>query len=268
MVNSAGDQKMKHLFSGSRRFLRLHKRQAVIIGVILLALLAIGLYGAWSVASWRSYEQRSVQSVGNISDSLDRALKIEAADDAARLSKLKVLEETKTRIDNYKAECQPGVLVAWQTSLEPARKQKEACDATAKLLEGLWGDLDKVIQFVRDELSVAAILRPLKTSAELNEAEWHQIRDDWRSAAQKLGEVKVDDQYRRVYETTKERTVAVETAWTELLAAHEAKDRGRFEKAKDELMKAYGAFKAAAEDTDDNFRDLEQKLADSYRSAF
>ncbi len=259
---------MRHLTSGLKPFLQSHKRLAIVSVVVFSVLLFGGLYGAWSFLGWQAYEQRTGQSLSNIHARLDQALKLEVKDGKMRSAKLTALEKTKTDVEQYKKDCQPGVLLAWQTSFEAAKKLKDKCDAVASSLAQLQSDLERIVAYLRDESLIAALLRPLDETANLDETKWQQVSDTWQQVREKTGEATVGNAFKPVHEVVKERLAAVATAWTGLLEAHDVKDKARFESATEGLMRAYGTFKATAEDTAGVYQSLEDALQKSYQFTF
>lgn len=260
---------MRHLAPSSvRQFLKSHRRLVTILASILLILLVAGAYGLWSIFQWQSYERRSDQSLGSIHSELDKALKLEVKDDQNHAKKLAAFDNIAAKVGQFRRDCLPASLLTWQTSFEGARKLKENCDRVTSSLEKLQGSLDKVTSYLRDEKETVDIIAPLGGDVESDETKWQETYSSWQQAAQKLSEAKVGNEFKPAYDVLKERLSTVVAAWGELLTSHEAKDRTRFEKAADELMKTYGGFKVAADDTDGVFKALEDSLKRTYQDTF
>ncbi len=258
--------KMKSTRAGS--FISSHKKLMIITSAVLIFLIILGAYAAWSIATWRAYDETSMAAPREVRSSLDSSLKLAAQTGEDRSKKLGALKTVQDDIAAKKDLCDVQVLIEWQSSFEHVKRLKEKCLSARQSLENLGVSLERVVHYLEDEKRMTEVIAPLQTEGELDEQVWKQLAANWLEAGKKLSELKPGEEFKPVLSIVKERTEGVAARWQELQIAHEAKDRVRFEKATDELKKAYGILKATVDDTASTFASLEKQFADSYAAAF
>lgn len=252
-----------------RPFVASHKKAVIATSVSLLFLIVAGTYIAWSMAAWRTYEEKTSSVRHAVRGSLDGSLKLAASNQQERTKKLEALKGVQNTIETEKRLCDVQSLIAWQShSFEQAKQAKEKCLTVASTLEKLQESLGRVLRYLEDEKQVVDILTPLQAEGEYSEDVWQQLGDKWVQAGKKIDEQKVGDEFQPVYEITRERVRVVAAQWQQLLGAHKAKDRAQFEKASGELKKAYGLLKATTDDTSQVLSLLQKQLAEDYIKAF
>lgn len=276
MVNPTGNYQMKRpvikLFSRrtrprpqARSFVTRHKKLVIVSAGLVVILVIAGVYIWWSLVAWSGVESRSMALRQSVSTHVGAALRLPVTSNDEKNKKLLALEAVNQEIASHQTVCDVSQFVVWQHAFEVFKKQEDACRAGLVRLNTLRTSLAAVIKYTRDEQTVARLIVAASSgAAESDEAAWQQTAVSWRGLAEKLKALQVSAPFKPVLTRIITEVEHVDASWQEVVAAHTAKDRARFEKAKDELSKAYGSLKDITQLSTDALMPLQKQLSSDY----
>jgi|GEM_PF-4416565 len=234
----------------ARLFIAKHKLFVGIASGLLVVLLIIGGFTAWSLAQWREYDQHTTSQQRAFRESLAAALALPADTSEAKAKKRVAIQAASTAFAAQQRICDVSWLTAWQQRLfEPAKKRVDDCRASLAALDTLRGDVDRTMSYLQHEQALASLIATATDGAnEQDEALWQATSDKWQTLTGAIKNMKVSSEFEPVRARAGQLAELVSAGWKELLAAHTVKDRSRYEKAVGELDKAYVAFQALSQD--------------------
>src|SRR5664279_1642218 len=222
-------------------FVSRHRKPIIIGGIVLLVLVVIGSYVWWSLSNWTAVTSRSAALQQSVHNKFDSALSISSQDKAKKLAAFTAVGQ---EITSKQGICDTPRLVNWQHNLEMFKIRENDCRADIVRLNTLNTRLSDITNYLHDEQVLAGLIVTASGGqAEIDEANLPEAANKWHTLSDKLKTLKVSSGFEAVLKRTITEVSHMDACWQEVIAGHTAKDRTRFEKAKDELSKAYGSFK-------------------------
>lgn len=242
------------------------RRKLIIFGSLAFVItVSVMIYVWWSVTAWASFEKRYVAIQSDTGDQIGAVLALPVTTPEEKAKKRAALESVHASIATRQAMCQPSILINWQSQLDTVRKYQDGCAAALKKLTSLDESLVILTGYLHDEQMLASLVVTASSGAsDLDEAAWAETAAKWHTLAGKTKELKVGDAFDKVLQRSITETAHLDACWQEVLAATAAKDRTRFQTAKDELSKAYGTFKDTAELSTATFITLQNEFEAQY----
>lgn len=223
------------------------RRLAIILTIVLLIVVATGLYVWQSIAAWAAYERRLTAEQATYTQLQASATTGTAAE---RLQAIRTLDDRLTDRGNL---CHINALYAWQASVVPAlRDGVESCQSAAKRLNTLAGPLGALRDYLDTAEQVSETIAGLTPSGPLTEKNWaEQGLEKARQAQESIGTLQVSDKdAKELVEQAKGLSDRLVKAWRDLLSANEAKDKAAFLTASAGVAKAYVDFAGLADTAD------------------
>lgn len=253
--------------SGIGAAIRCHKKLAIITSTCVVVFIGVAVYGWLSVTSWSFVESQSVVARQEITASLKQAVALPVSSSDERAKKVTAFQGIEEQIDSYQNMCQISPLVQRQSAISSLRAKQDICQSTLKQLDTTRVSLSAVTDFLHDEQAVALLVATAGSlPGELNEGSWQDVAVKWHVLAEKLSALKVSAHFEPVHKRLITESAHMNASWQEVLAAHAAKDRARYEKAIDELSKSYGSFKDVTQLTTDTIMPLMREFQTNYDS--
>lgn len=257
---------MKGLKPAHPRHVIAGRKKLIIFGSVAAAItVSVAIYILWSVVTWVSFEKRYVAIQSDTSSQIGAVLALPVTTPEEKAKKRVALENIHASIATHQAMCQPSMFISWQSWLDTVRKYQDGCAAALKKLTSLDESLVILMGYLHDEQTLASLVAAASSGAsDLDEAAWAETAAKWHTLAGKTKELKVGGAFDEVLQRSITETTHLDACWQEVLAATAAKDRTRFQTAKDELSKAYGTFKDTAQLSTATFITLQKELEVQY----
>lgn len=226
-------------------FIERHKTVAAVSTVALLLVVTIVSYIWWSVASWAVLEDHSRNLLQSTTTHFNNALVMPTRTSDEKTKKVAALVAINQEITSNQRVCDTPGIISWQRNvLDAFKKHEDECRADILRLNGFNAKLDDITNYLHDNRILAGFVTVASgQQSEYDEASWQGVADKWRVLGAKLREMKVSGRFEPILRRAITEVDHVHVCWVEVVDASTAKDRDRFEKAKDELSKAYGSFK-------------------------
>lgn len=253
---------------GKKNFFKAHSKLLIITGTVLVVLGATGGYVLWSKAAWGSYEARYVDWKGSFGAKLNDTLALRSDTDQERSDKLQSLKQVSSDLNVVQGGlCKPESLVAWQQQFVATTKEDvAACEALATKASSFKVALDKAVEYIENENSVAQKLRNLPISDKaIEEKDWEGQVAAWRTANQELKDMSASEAFGPTRQKALESTEAVIKAWDEVIAASKEKNKQRYTKAGEALTTAHDTLDGVLEVNTQQIKPLTEALESAYR---
>ncbi len=258
---------MKGLNNTSRLSQAMTGRKKLIIfaGVTFVIIGSMAIYAWWSMAAWATFEKNYTTIQSDTISQISAAVALPVTTPEEKAKKRTALENVHTSIAGHQAMCETSVLISWQSRSDMVKKYRDECSDVLKKLTSLDEHLVVITGYLRDEQALAALVVTASSGAsDLGEAAWAETAAKWHMLSVKTKELKVSKAFDEVLKRSITETARLDTCWQEVLAATAAKDRSRFQTAKDELSKAYGTFKDTAQLSTATFTTLQKEFEAQY----
>lgn len=244
------------------------RTRLVIVLVAAIALVSLGLYGFYSVQSWREYEGNYLawQSAAKKEVDASFALPIDTPEEYEQ--KLQSLKDINIKLEGEQgAICSGRPLTGWQSGFGAAKDLRDHCQDVAKEVNELTGTLTEVLGYLQGEYTLRQLLGSA-TGSYQSEESWTGAVASWQKTRADVEKMSSNASFASTKEITVIAVKGVESAWNELLAAHVAKDKPRFIKAKAGLSSAYDGLGAISVKNDQQMAALSKKVGEAYKLAF
>lgn len=249
-------------------FLKNRKVQvaAIVTAVILLA----GGYVLWSTTAWNTYETTYKTWRADTGGRVTAALALPVTSDKERADKYTALKASSEAIITAKDSlCRVNVFIAWQQFIEAFHNRETACQKVIDTA-GAFDSLSKgAVGYLENEQALAGIMAAIPhDKSELAEGDWEAQATAWHDAVRKADELKVGANFTATKQSARETIGKIATAWQEVVTAHKAKDRGKYEAARAQLVLAYGSLGATSDVGTQQLKTLLEPLQPAYKAAF
>jgi DNA repair exonuclease SbcCD ATPase subunit len=221
------------------------KRRLMLIvgGALLLVFLIIG-YGLWSNATWGHYDKAYGSWSADAKQELSAVIQTKASNNQQRLDKISRIRETmQTMGQSAKTICRTNSLVEWQSFLDGLKKKEEDCRKHQDKITSFIQKLRPILTFLDDEQKVTKALDSVpKNADQLDEKTWESQVTALQNVLKTVDKLSVDSEALPLKQATQATLKENIASWEELLVAHKAKDRARYENAQVRLVKSYSSY--------------------------
>lgn len=208
------------------------------MGFGLFACLLIA-YSMWSKSAWDKVAYSSKVKASVIAQ-VEMAFALPTNSGEEREAKKEALAKVIQVAAGSNDLCFIPEMITWQQVINNLEVQKQRCNENKDKIQQLEQNLQPVLLFLQDDANVAKALSGLQTQkSEIAEGEFTAIAALWNNTTQDVSSVMVSEHFAPVKESLVTSLQAGSAKWREMLAAHEAKDKGRFVKAQQEIAVAY-----------------------------
>ncbi len=267
MVNTARYYEMKQLHRtlSLGGFATRHKKLMIfssILGVLLIAAVA---YAWWSIAVWTGIDKNYVVVQTETHRQVDSAIALPARTSEEKAKKRAALEAVHDFNSKHQTICDVPGSLSWQDRFDTVKKTQNECKAVLAKLVAVDHSLMVVNGYLHDEKMFAELVAVAGSGlGDLDEATWNETATKWHSLAMKTKDLKTSKAFDAILQRSITGTAHLDSCWQEVLAANTAKDRTRFQIAKDELSSTYGTFKDITQLSNDTFNALQKELQLDY----
>ncbi|MEO5950460.1 MAG: hypothetical protein ABIQ04_03340 [Candidatus Saccharimonadales bacterium] len=262
-------KKFHHTKPSSRigLFLSHHKKISIALGGALFVCLIAGSYIWWSFSAWAQFEDRYVSLRQNTATKFSDTLKLPVGTADQKIKKIAAFDELGKDITGQQNICEdvPG-LIKWQHTVSAIKRYEDDCKSLLVKLGVLKTNITEMTGYIKDEQAVATLIQTASTGslAELDETTMQDTAAKWHTFSEKMKVLKVTTEFEPVLIDLRTKSDHLDACWQEVIAAHTAKDRARFEKARDELSRAYGSFKDSRQVSDKVSAEVQKTLEAQY----
>ena len=250
-------------------FIRNHRRLMIILAVVVIVLAALIGYFFWSKNSWQMYETRYSQQFSDVYKQMGDVLALQSDTTEEQATKLQGFKDISGRIDALKDSCTVGSLIGWQRSLFQLSEKEKQCQDKLTSLTTFKEKAAIAISYLEDEKALAVILSAAPhTDKAVEEKDWQVYASGWQSAADATKAMTVSAAFDPVKQKANELTGALASGWSEVIAASGAKDKNRFMKAQEELMRTYNGLGSIADTANEHIGPVASDVGKTYESAF
>lgn len=267
MVYPAGDSKVMNA-QYVTRFIADHKKP-LIFGVI--ATVTVGLltfYVLWSIGSWEKYESGYQGRRHDLQSRLVAVMDEPGNTAEQRAAKRQGLEEVLNDVKATHDLCKIHTLLEWQKNFSSTKPKVEACNAQLASMESFEGSLQKTVDFIKSEASLAAIFKSAPLADKISEKDIAGQVARWREIEDKVARLDTATPFTPIKAEALGVINGIITAWQEVKAANDAKDRKKYEAAVGTLSGAYDALTKLEEQSAKALLGISDSLQSSYKSAF
>jgi hypothetical protein len=259
------------MFRRLRQISSKHRRFLAIIAAVILVVLLIGVYIFWSMNTWGSYKSSYEDWQKDFHTRVDRAITLPVATQPERASKMTALQDISNTVGAGKQSlCTVSPVIEWQHVVGSLKEQEVACQEIIKNADELNGKLRAVTQFLKNEQVLAAILTTAAkdTEGKTTEASWAGQLTAWKTASEVVAGMASEVSFTPVKAAALEKIQSIESAWQELLTAHQAKDKSKYIEAQVRLGEAYNALPSVQTVGATQLAGLTSLLETEYREVF
>lgn len=244
-----------------------HRKWWIIGGVSTLLLIAIGGFVAWSSISWQAYEKNYNAWRTDLQAASDKAFGLQAGDAAAKDKKMAAFRDVQTIFERGRAQCGEYSVLHWQQFIASVRGLLERCQQQVQKSQAFSRDLQAVVSYLQSEQNIAKTFELGKVE-KLDETGWKQQPQTWTEIKNALAKQRGDGSFKETQLKAIEKADQLQQAWGALVAAHEAKDRAKYEEAQGKLAGHYDSLSEIAAVSEKYFQPLVTALIGSYTKAF
>jgi flagellar biosynthesis chaperone FliJ len=220
------------------------KRLVIIIGSALLLVVLIVGYGVWSSVTWSNYDKTYENWSVAAKKDLATSIQAKVSNDQQRLKKISQIRETVQGLDqSARTICQTNSLVNWQSFLGDLKKKQEECRKHQEKVTVFVEKMRPILTYLDDEQKVTKVLAGVpKNTEQLDEKTWEAQVAPLQNVLKAADGISVSSEALPLKEATQATLKENIAAWQELIAAHQAKDRSRYENAQVRLVKSYSSY--------------------------
>ncbi len=212
-------------------------------GVIIIAIATFILMGAfvfWSKYTWDTYQTNYETWRASTLNQARTSLALPVTNDQERQAKFVALKKTSDTITSAKKSlCAVNILVGWQRFMDMQRNREQSCQEIVGNFATFGEKLKVATGYLESEQTLAKILAEAPAKTELGEADWTAVSAGWHAIVGKVDALAVDGNFTPTKQAARDATGKIDAAWQEVLAAHAAKDKGRYVQAQSQLVQAY-----------------------------
>ena len=261
------------VFFGEQRLAKLqaHKRELIIGGIFFIIVVGVVSYGVWSYQVWAKYEPSYTQWRQSVKTDVDRATALPVSTPKEREAALEAYSVAMKRIDTTSLTiCVVPAPVAWQVQvIDSVQAAASDCRATVDGVIRFKDVLQKVTNYLQDDVAVAAIITTIPQPTELDDDRWSQQTVAWSTVISTTTDLKVSESFQPTKTLVITKMTAIRSAWQAVIAASDAKDKTKYLDAQKTLAAAYdGLNEVIMTDSSDTLQALLRPLPDTYQKAF
>lgn len=216
-------------------------RKTIIIGGMAAVLL---VYGLWSMAIWRQYQEGYSVALAQAKTKIDTSLALPQSTHEDKEQKINAVSRTSSEIQM--PNCRVNGLFDWQQVLGLIQTSKNDCMEVKGKIETLTAALGDVAKYLEDEQKIVEGLAVEALPEQIAENDLGAQVARWQSMRDAISALEVGEQAVPVKAKAQEATVAIFNAWQRLLDAHKAEDQAAYEDARTALAESYDALATIA----------------------
>lgn len=254
------------------RLTRYLKRHRVAV-VVFCTIVAIACYVVWSIGSWNAQVAAYERWKSDIRRDVDATLALPSTNTAEHDQKLFAMRRVVASINTTsESVCHASFLADWQRDVIPAaRDRSEVCERYTTGVIIFNERMQDVVRYLEEESTLSKTV-----SAALETQEGVSIEDEafevrlvaWRDTAKAVDELKVTKNFSSVKVRTQETLRLIVAGWSDVIAAHTAKDKTRYMDAQAQLAGAYDGLAGIANESTVQYTKLTTTLQGVYTEAF
>lgn len=159
------------------------------------------------------------------------------------------------------AVCSVNSLLAWQQKVvSEYNNARLACQKMATNTVAFQQRLSMVMSYISDDQSLAKIITKTSPKGELTDETWANQVAVWNEAIAAAEKLAVSSVFKPTKQQAIDRMAAVKLAWQDVIAAHLAKDKGKYVAAYDKLATSYDGLSEIAVVSEKNLADISGAL--------
>jgi hypothetical protein len=240
------------------------------MGNILLCILVIGTYILWSKQVWGQYTPTYVQWHQAIQANVSTAVALPATNAKEQDVVFAQFKDIMRQIDAKQSTlCTINPLIHWQQQVINSLKDMETtCQQKVAAIVMFKSQLKKVIDYNNDDQNLARILTAIPKADELADDTWVKQVEVWDGAVKATEKLAISDNFKATRQLAVEQMTAIKTAWQEVIAAHQAKDKQKYITAQATLATAIDGLDEIAVASEKATIALSNDLGKAANSAF
>ncbi len=253
------------------RFLTFHKKVIIIVSSITLFVIVVVVGVLFSLQTWNQYSDGYHQHFSQAKTDIDSVILQTTktkTDMTGKLSRvIQIQNKIKSQVNSY---CQVNPLVVWQRFITVYSDKIKNCETHKTNLDKVLHDLSNLTEFLSADNKLSAIISAAneKTVANNQSEKWNLIEPLWRQAIIDISKLPNTADLKLTKTISTDVTTKIAEAWQQLASSNTAKDRQKFEDARNNLNKAYISLATIADNSKSETDKLISNLSASYNTAF
>jgi hypothetical protein len=249
------------------------KKRQLIIGISVgVALLLIIGYGLWSVSTWSTYKSSYEGWQKDLQADVDKAIALPVATTDERAKKKIAFKNVSNEINAAEQSlCSVSNLIAWQRIISTLREREEACVQVVAQATTFGQKMRQTTTYLEYEQTLTKALTTAiaASSGKVTEATWGAQTTIWQDAGKTIIKIPTSETlFQPVRTSAIDKVKGIEVAWTELIAAHAAKDKTKYTDAQAKLAVAYEALPSLSNTSKQQFTKIAESLQKAYTELF
>jgi hypothetical protein len=249
-----------------------HRRATIIVASAVLAVLLITAYGLWSINTWSSYRTTYQNWQKELRASVDAAVTLPVTTSAERAKKMTAFKGVTDKIDTAKPSlCHIPSVIAWQRIISDLRQREDACSHVIGEADLFNKKMQATVNYLKSEQALVTIIQAaLATYKEkVTEETWSSQMAVWKDASAAVAKISsTEPAFTPVKTEAVEKIRLVGAAWQDLISAHAAKDKTKYNEAQSKLVEAYAALHSVSTTSTEQLAKLATSLQLAYQQLF
>lgn len=242
----------------------LSRKRLIFLSVVTLLLIGLITYSVYSLLMWRSYKNKTVDLSRTWIEKLDKVLPVVSSNSNFQ-TKVGNLREYIDGFEGFEL-CKTSSLTSWQRVISPVGSLIEQCQTEVAAINELVNKLNSVVSYLENEYALGDIFKnSTSLKSEQEEADWEASANIWKLVCTNIESLKVADEFIETKQTAKAAADGIYVAWQELLNAHKAEDRARFNGARSALVLSYDRLAEIQVVSEDRLNKLTDNLESTYQ---
>lgn len=233
-----------------------------VVGIVIL-----GGYVIWSCYAWNDYNSTYRAWQVQVKQQFDEALVLSGKSQEEQQTKLQAFEQLTKTMATKDSICRASYFIAWQRIIPALADDENKCEVVKAHIYTLNEKLISVTAYLRNERMLGAILEPItKQASEQSEKSWESQAALWREIIAKVERLSVHTTFAPTKQAAHETAKQIEMVWQEVIVAHKAQDKSKYETSKTHLVQAYSGLGRISDISSKQIVDLYDALASAYKS--
>ncbi|HEV7952289.1 MAG TPA: hypothetical protein VGO98_02850 [Candidatus Saccharimonadales bacterium] len=252
-----------------RSFLGRHRKETITVSVFAGVLFLVGIYVFSSMNMWGNYRTTYEKWQSSLRKDVDAALALPVVTHEERSRKMLQFQVVSSKIASAKNSlCNVSGLYSWQLYMTNVKAEKESCDQYVKAANTFSVEMQKTINYLKNEQSLAKTLASSAAQAKLTEASWDSQIETWQATVGTIKKMSVEPEFNSVKNSAADAAQSIQSSWQTLIVAHKAKDKARYLDAQAKLAQAYDTLSPVAARSAQQFEAIAKSLQATYQKAF
>jgi hypothetical protein len=242
-----------------------HRTLEAIVLVIVIAIVTIAIYTGFSIYTWGIFGKNIDATYNSIHTKAKEAFEMPIKTNDDKANKYRALEALGRATGKSSSECKISVWVAWQQIFGDNKQKVDHCQQLEKHIRIFGGNLSMVVAHLENEQMVAGVMVAASSAKQdASETDWPGIVQAWSIAEAKLEKQHYASSFAPTEKLALGKVQEIKTAWQDIIAANQAKDRGKYETAVAALAQAYGTLNEIGQSAETGLVPLVGRLNQSY----